>query len=85
MLARRITLPSKNSLERTQILKDTHLYCFAFDIMIFLAINHTFMIMMYYLFILPRGGGNLKKTWRASMLSQTEPVEIAFIGGTGNL
>jgi hypothetical protein len=40
------------------------------------------MIMMYYLFILPRGGGNLKRTWRAYMLSQTEHVETVFIGGS---
>ena len=37
------------------------------------------MIMMYYLFILPRGGGNLKRTWRAYMLSQTEHVETVFL------
>jgi len=40
------------------------------------------MIMMYYLFILPRGGGNLKRIWRAYMPSQTKHVATAFIGGS---
>ena len=47
-----------------------------------IAINYTFMIMMYYLFILPSRGGNLKRIWRAYMLSQIKHVVTAFIGGT---